>query len=72
LGGVGLCATRQPHASVSRTALQEADRENLIRLSVGLEDGGDLLEDLRRALTPLRRGRATAVPLLKGLRHELA
>jgi cystathionine beta-lyase/cystathionine gamma-synthase len=39
------------HAAVSRKALAEAGiGDNLIRLSVGLEDGGDLLEDLRLAL----------------------
>ncbi len=39
------------HAPVSRTALQEAGiGENLIRLSIGLEDAADLLQDLQQAL----------------------
>jgi cystathionine gamma-synthase len=39
------------HAPVSRAALQEAGiGENLVRLSVGLEDASDLLQDLQQAL----------------------
>lgn len=54
LGGIESLVCHPPtmtHAAVSRKALSEAGiGENLIRLSVGLEDGGDLLEDLRQAL----------------------
>jgi cystathionine gamma-synthase len=54
LGGVESLVCHPPtmtHAAVSRKALQEAGiGENLIRLSIGLEDSGDLLEDLRLAL----------------------
>jgi len=39
------------HAAVSRDALQEAGiGDNLVRLSIGLEDPDDLLQDLRQAL----------------------
>jgi cystathionine beta-lyase/cystathionine gamma-synthase len=39
------------HASIPR-AVREATglRDSLLRLSVGVEDGDDLLDDLRRAL----------------------
>lgn len=54
LGGVESLVCHPPtmtHAAVSRKALSEAGiGENLVRLSIGLEDGGDLLEDLRLAL----------------------
>jgi cystathionine gamma-synthase len=54
LGGVESLVCHPPtmtHAAVSRKALHEAGiGDNLIRLSIGLEDCGDLLEDLRQAL----------------------
>ena len=44
------------HAPVSAAALQEAGiRENLIRLSVGIEDGEDLVADLLQALEAAAR-----------------
>jgi cystathionine gamma-synthase len=54
LGGVESLVCHPPtmtHAAVSRQALHKAGiGDNLIRLSIGLEDSGDLLEDLRLAL----------------------
>jgi cystathionine gamma-synthase len=51
------------HSAVNARALQEAGiGQNLIRLSVGLEDGDDLLADVLRALEHAERaGRVTAV-----------
>jgi cystathionine beta-lyase/cystathionine gamma-synthase len=44
------------HASIPR-AVREATglRDSLLRLSVGVEDGDDLLDDLRRALDAAHR-----------------
>jgi cystathionine beta-lyase/cystathionine gamma-synthase len=39
------------HASIPRAVREAAGlRDSLLRLSVGIEDGDDLLDDLRRAL----------------------
>jgi cystathionine gamma-synthase len=59
LGGVESLVCHPPtmtHAAVSKQALHEAGiRQNLVRLSVGLEDSRDLLEDLRLALDAAAR-----------------
>ncbi len=59
LGGVESLVCHPPtmtHAAVSRQALHEAGiRQNLVRLSIGLEDSRDLLEDLRLALDAAAR-----------------
>lgn len=69
LGGV--CSLVCHPATMTHASVEAAERrrigigDGLIRLSVGLEDPADLIEDLERALAataaPKRRGRAAAV-----------
>jgi cystathionine gamma-synthase len=47
------------HAAVAGTSL--AVPENLVRLSVGIEDVSDLLDDLTSALTPGRLPKSVPV-----------
>jgi cystathionine gamma-synthase len=62
LGGVESLVCHPPsmtHAPVSPQALQEAGiSQSLVRLSVGLEAGEDLVEDVLRGLTAARAARA--------------
>jgi cystathionine gamma-synthase len=62
LGGVESLVCHPPsmtHAPVSPEALQEAGiSQSLIRLSVGLEAGEDLVEDVLRGLAAARAARA--------------